>query len=146
MDPINNKGVVLFIDEQVSSVEAICDKITTNYNSESFVHFKTVEEGLEYLSENSKNVCCISMDLLMPISYLKDYKTKYRLEGLNALTLLRKTYPSIPMICYSFVQDNEAKEVIDSLNVPYLKKVEHDSYDRLWNYIEECFQKYKKQE
>jgi|GEM_PF-3750307 len=137
-----SKTVILFIDEQQTEIEAHIDYLTATYGGRSFYYAQTSSKGLEYLGKHYQQIACISLDLLMPNFLLRtEDRERYALEGLYLLKVIREEYPSIPVVCYSFIKEEFANEFIKKYKAEYIYKGDRNSYRDLLKIFDKTLSK-----
>lgn len=136
---MDNK-LILLIDEQTTEIEAACDVLTHRYGEQSWYYAQDSKTGLEFLRSNKDRVCCVSLDLLMPfVSTQVEDRSKYTLEGLYVLKLIREEFPKIPVVCYSFVKEEFSMDFIRKYNATYIYKGDSNSYFDLLDFFRRYF-------
>lgn len=137
------KNKILFVDEHRLEVEPIMDVLTEKYGLDALVHIQSSNLALEFIKENHEQIIAISLDILMPYEILKNDKLKkqFELEGLAVLDYLYENHKSIPVICYSWVNEPEIIAEIEGKGACYLYKPDGESYIEFIDLLSDYYEK-----
>ena len=132
---------ILFIDEHRMEVQPIMDVLSEKYGEDALVHIESSQMALEFIAEYSQDIVAISLDILMPFDLLKDNnkKKQFELEGMAVLDVLHVKHHSIPVICYSWVNEPEIITKIESKGARYLYKPDDESYLDFISFLSEYY-------
>ena len=126
---------ILIVDEEKWFLEAITDRIDAEFGENRYDFVLNGYDALEQLSNNSYTM--IILDMMMPLGGdlelpKSEAKTMF---GIYILQLIRKKNTSIPIICYTIIDDNLIKKQINQYDAIHICKLNEDAYDELFEHI-----------
>lgn len=126
---------ILIADEEKWFLEGITDRIDAEFGEGKYDFVFNGFDALELLGKNDYSM--VILDMMMPLGgNLQLPKTEPKLMfGIYILQLIRERYKSIPIVCYTILDDNTMIKQIKQNNANYICKLDDDSYAELYDYI-----------
>ncbi|WP_298140591.1 response regulator [Flavobacterium sp.] len=126
---------ILIADEEKWFLEAVTDRIDAEYGMNHYDFVLNGSDALELL--NKSNYKMIILDMMMPLG--KDLELPENepnlMFGIYILRLIRNINRSIPVVCYTILDDNVLKKQIKDLDAIHICKLDDNSFDNLFRNI-----------
>lgn len=126
---------ILIADEEKWFLEAITDRLDAEFGANRYDFVRNGYDALQLLEQNQYSM--IILDMMMPLGgnlQLPKHDPPM-MFGVYILQLIRKQNKTIPIICYTILDDNLIKKQIKQSNAIHICKLDDDAYAELFDYI-----------
>ena len=128
---------ILMIDDEPGFMRPIIERLMLEgYSLDAIIYCSQIDEGFTALRMEKDNIACMSLDLLMGDN-INILKGDSNINGLNALSQLRKLYPALPIVCYSILGEEEGgiREAMSKSNASFISKTDSEGMEKLIDFF-----------
>jgi|APSaa5957512622_1039677.scaffolds.fasta_scaffold243357_2 CheY-like chemotaxis protein len=108
------KPTILFIDDEQWLMSGIVDSLSDSYN---VVKARTGDDGLKIIESGNHDIALILLDIMMPEGQIISTHDRGRTSGVKVVSILKEMGATIPIVCYTGLNDREVHEQLVELGV-----------------------------
>lgn len=129
------KKKILIVDEEKWFVEAIFDRINSDFGENLFDHCVNGSEAIELILKNEYKV--IILDLMLPLGHGINLPEDEQdlMFGIYILRKIRDINKTVPVICYTILDERKIQNQIADLNAIHICKLSENSFDQLFQFL-----------